>query len=71
MTTALLNALLRDGSTWLYVSGMFLSNVLLAWAALETHGHIVAGNAKSGRIKARSGYRRRDTEAHQWMDDSI
>ena len=35
MMTALLNALLRDGSTWLYVSGMFLSNVLLAWAALE------------------------------------
>jgi NADH-quinone oxidoreductase subunit H len=35
MMTALLNALLRDGATWLYVSGMFLSNVLLAWAALE------------------------------------
>ena len=35
MMTALLNALLRDGSTWLYISGMFLSNVLLAWAALE------------------------------------
>ena len=35
MMTALLNALLRDGSTWLYVSGMFLSNILLAWAALE------------------------------------
>jgi len=35
MMTALLNALLRDGATWLYVSGMFLSNILLAWAALE------------------------------------
>jgi NADH-quinone oxidoreductase subunit H len=35
MMTALLNTLLRDGSTWLYISGMFLSNVLLAWAALE------------------------------------
>jgi NADH-quinone oxidoreductase subunit H len=35
MMTALLNVLLRDGSTWLYISGMFLSNVLLAWTALE------------------------------------
>jgi len=35
MMTALLNALLRGGSTWLYISGMFLSNVLLAWSALE------------------------------------
>ncbi|MCJ7432116.1 MAG: NADH-quinone oxidoreductase subunit H, partial [Anaerolineales bacterium] len=35
MMTALLNVLLRDGPAWLYISGMFLSNVLLAWAALE------------------------------------
>jgi len=34
MMTALLNALLRDGSTWLYVSGMFLSNVLLCVGCL-------------------------------------
>ena len=35
MVTALMNALLAGTSTWLYVSGMFLSNVVLAWAALE------------------------------------
>ena len=34
MVTALMNALLAGTSTWLYVSGMFLSNVVLAWAAL-------------------------------------
>ncbi|MCC6501217.1 MAG: NADH-quinone oxidoreductase subunit H [Anaerolineales bacterium] len=36
MTTAFMNALLADAPSWLYVGGMFLSNVLLAWAALET-----------------------------------
>ncbi|MCC6301052.1 MAG: NADH-quinone oxidoreductase subunit H [Anaerolineales bacterium] len=35
MVTAFMNALLADVSTWLYVGGMFLSNVLLAWIALE------------------------------------
>jgi len=35
MVTAFMNALLRGTSTWLYVSGMFLSNVVLAWVALE------------------------------------
>jgi threonine/homoserine/homoserine lactone efflux protein len=35
MVTALLNALLRDASPWIYGLGMFLSNVLLAWIALE------------------------------------
>ena len=35
MMTALMNVLLRGGSSWLYISGMFLSNVLLGWAALE------------------------------------
>jgi len=34
MVTALMNALLAGASTWLYVAGMFLSNVVLAWAAL-------------------------------------
>jgi len=34
MVTALMNALLAGTSTWLYVAGMFLSNVVLAWAAL-------------------------------------
>ena len=35
MTTAFMNALLADAPSWLYVGGMFLSNVLLAWTALE------------------------------------
>jgi len=35
MVTALMNALLSHTASWLYISGMFLSNVLLAWAALE------------------------------------
>jgi NADH-quinone oxidoreductase subunit H len=35
MVTALLNALLRGGPNWIYASGMFLANVLLAWAAIE------------------------------------
>jgi NADH-quinone oxidoreductase subunit H len=35
MVTALMNALLSGFDSWLYISGMFLSNVLLAWAALE------------------------------------
>ncbi len=35
MVVALMNALLAGTPTWLYVSGMFLSNVLVAWAALE------------------------------------
>jgi NADH-quinone oxidoreductase subunit H len=40
MVTAFMNALLRDTfgllpTSWVYVSGMFLSNVLVAWIALE------------------------------------
>ena len=35
MVTALVNALLAGTSTWLYVAGMFLSNLVLAWAALS------------------------------------
>jgi len=35
MVTALMNALLSGTSTWLYVTGMFLSNILVAWVALE------------------------------------
>ena len=35
MVTALMNALLAGTSTWLYISGMFLSNVLVGWVALE------------------------------------
>ena len=35
MVTALVNALLADVPGWIYVSGMFLSNVLTAWIAME------------------------------------
>jgi len=35
MVTAFMNALLANTPSWLYISGMFLSNVLLAWIALE------------------------------------
>ena len=35
IVTAFMNALLADAPTWLYISGMFFSNVLVAWGALE------------------------------------
>ena len=35
MVTALVNALLTNAPGWLYISGMFLSNVLTAWIAME------------------------------------
>jgi len=35
MVVALANALLAGTPAWLYISGMFLSNVLVGWAALE------------------------------------
>ncbi|NJC98386.1 MAG: NADH-quinone oxidoreductase subunit H [Anaerolineales bacterium] len=35
MVVALMNALLAGTPTWLYIVGMFLSNVLVAWGALE------------------------------------
>jgi NADH-quinone oxidoreductase subunit H len=35
MVTAFMNALLRGVPGWLYVLGMFLSNVLVAWISLE------------------------------------
>ncbi len=35
MVTALMNALLRDADSWLFITGMLLSNVIVAWVALE------------------------------------
>jgi NADH-quinone oxidoreductase subunit H len=35
LVTALANALLANAPTWLYITGMFLANVLTGWAALE------------------------------------
>ncbi|HEY2979999.1 MAG TPA: complex I subunit 1 family protein [Anaerolineales bacterium] len=47
MVTALVNALLRDSGTGVYVAGMFFSNVLLGWIALE----IARRHARSARDK--------------------
>jgi NADH-quinone oxidoreductase subunit H len=35
MVTALMNALLRDASSWLYITGMLLSNIIIGWVSLE------------------------------------
>lgn len=35
MVTALMNALLRGADGWLYISGMILSNIIVAWVSLE------------------------------------
>ncbi len=35
MVIALMNVLLRGASPWVYAAGMFLSNVVVGWIALE------------------------------------
>jgi len=35
MVTALMNALLRGADSWLYITGMILSNIIVAWLSLE------------------------------------
>ena len=35
MVTALMNALLRGADSWLYITGMILSNIIVAWVSLE------------------------------------
>src|SRR3972149_1546489 len=35
MVTAVMNALLRGAGSWLYITGMILSNVIIAWVSLE------------------------------------
>ena len=35
MVTALMNALLRGAGSWLYITGMILSNIIVAWISLE------------------------------------
>ncbi|MCA2000632.1 MAG: NADH-quinone oxidoreductase subunit H [Chloroflexi bacterium] len=35
IVTALMNALMQGAPAWLYAAGMFLSNIVVAWAALE------------------------------------
>lgn len=55
---ALMNALLADAPTWLYVMGMFLANVLVAWGALEM------ARFHSRRERERAEGRRQVAEAH-------
>jgi len=47
MVTALMNALLRGAPSWLFVTGMILSNVIVAWVAME----FVRSAAKTEREK--------------------
>ena len=35
MVIALMNALLRGADSWLYITGMILSNIIVAWVSLE------------------------------------
>lgn len=35
LVTALMNTLLRGADSWLYITGMFLSNIAVGWIALE------------------------------------
>jgi len=35
MVTALMNALLREASSGLYITGMILSNIIVGWVSLE------------------------------------
>ena len=53
MVTALMNALLRDAGNWLFITGMFLSNIIVAWVALEIVRSIgKKERERAGRIQA-------------------
>jgi len=58
MVTAFLNALLADAPGWLYISGMFLSNVAIAWIGLE----IARSTSRKAREKVEGA---KVVEAHQ------
>ena len=45
MVTALMNALLRGAGNWLYVTGMILSNIIIAWVSLEIVRSVSKKNA--------------------------
>jgi NADH-quinone oxidoreductase subunit H len=47
MVTALMNALLKSSPSWLFITGMILSNIIVGWVALE----IVRSMAKQEREK--------------------
>jgi len=59
MVTALMNALLAGAAGWLYVTGMILSNIVVAWIALE----IARSVAKQEREKVESA-KQQVAEAH-------
>ena len=59
MVTALMNALLRGAPSWLFVTGMILSNVIVAWVAME----FVRSAAKQEREKV-EGPAKQVAEAH-------
>ena len=58
MVTAFLNALLADAPGWLYISGMFLSNIAIAWIGLE----IARSTSRKAREKVEGA---KVVEAHQ------
>ena len=47
MVTALMNALLRGAPSWLFITGMILSNIIVAWVSME----LVRSAAKQEREK--------------------
>jgi len=60
MVVAFMNALLKGTSPWLYVSGMFLSNVVVGWVALE----IARVTSRKEREKVEGVKRVIEAEAH-------
>lgn len=58
LMTALMNTLLRGADGWLYITGMFLSNVVVGWIALE----IV--RAAAGKERKRIEGPKKAVEAH-------
>jgi len=60
MVVAFMNALLKGTSPWLYVSGMFLSNVAVGWVALE----IARVTSRKAREQVEGAKRVIEAEAH-------
>jgi len=60
MVTALMNALLRGAGSWLYITGMILSNVIVAWVSME----IVRSNARQERERIEGPKHVEVAEAH-------
>lgn len=58
LMTALMNTLLRGADVWLYITGMFLSNVVVGWIALEI------ARAAAGKERKRIEGPKKAVEAH-------